>query len=83
MRDEVKKWLEPMARELLSRPDALAVLVATDLSRLPPNALELLGQLGGDSPLSADETDLVAVGAVVRIPLVNYLTWLDLFPARL
>ena len=26
MRDEVKKWLEPMARELLSRPDALAVL---------------------------------------------------------
>lgn len=66
MRDDVRHWLEPLVAELARRDDAVAVLTATDTSRLPPSALALLAGLGTGNPPNAGEVDWIAVGGVLR-----------------
>lgn len=66
MREDVRSWLEPLVAELARHEDAVAVLTATDTSRLPTSALALLAGLGSGNPPNADEVDWIAVGGVLR-----------------
>ncbi|MFZ2242384.1 MAG: hypothetical protein WAV90_23015 [Gordonia amarae] len=75
MDDATRAWLEPMVRELQARPDAVKVLTETDTSRLPMQALAVIGQLGTGTATEAD-LDWVGVGALLR----EALGWED-YPA--
>ena len=70
-----RAWLTPMVRELQSRPDAVKVLTDTDTTRLPMQALAVIGQLGSGTATEAD-LDWVGVGTLLR----EALGWDD-YPA--
>ncbi|MCV7194108.1 hypothetical protein [Mycolicibacterium brumae] len=76
MNDATRAWLEPMVRELQARPDAIAVLTSVETGKLPMQALAVIGALGRDEPVTADEVDWVGVGTLLR----EALGWTD-YPA--
>ncbi|MCB0927079.1 MAG: hypothetical protein KDB70_03970 [Mycobacterium sp.] len=65
MRDEVRSWLTPMVRELMSRPDPVAVLTAMDGAVVPASVAELVEALRAGGA-TADTLDWVAVGEMLR-----------------
>ncbi len=72
VRDEVRSWIEPMVRELMSRPDPVAVLTAMDGAVVPTSVAELVEALRAGGA-TADTLDWVAVGGLLR----EALGWLE------
>lgn len=72
---QTRAWLEPMVRELQSRPDAVKVLTSVETGKLPMQALAVTGSLGDGAATEAD-LDWVGVGCLLR----EALGWRD-YPA--
>lgn len=72
---QTRAWLEPMVRELQSRPDAVKVLTSVETGKLPMQALAVIGSLGDGAATEAD-LDWVGVGCLLR----EALGWRD-YPA--
>ncbi|MCB0927136.1 MAG: hypothetical protein KDB70_04255 [Mycobacterium sp.] len=74
--DATRQWIEPLVRELLSRPDPASALTGVDTARLPMQAWQVIGSLGRGEPPPADDVDWLGVGAILR----EALGWTD-YPA--
>ncbi|WP_131804933.1 hypothetical protein [Mycobacteroides abscessus] len=76
MRDDIRAWLTPMVRELMSRPDPVAVLTALDGAEVPVSVAELVEALRAGGA-TEESLDWVAVGGLLR----EALGWLE-YPAE-